>query len=599
MLTEQVLSLDTETTGLKWHSGDRIVAIIIASQFETYYFNFKDYEDDNPVLSWETFKLNIEPILLDPEKLWYLHNAKFDMQMLALEDLYLGGTIHDTMVVERLLNNNCFDLSLNSVGKVYGVDKSDAVVEWLKEHKHWELIQVPGKQKRVREYDWSKVPYEVLCPYGEQDGRMTFQIGNRQRIRCKQISQAQKDIPNNFKHCYYNELKLVKTVFHMEHYGVSLDVPYCEEARDFYNARLQVLTERFQIETGHPFTDSAEAFGVSIPDLMPDVVNEKSGNLSYKSSVLERLDHPMAAVILDIRSTKKYLDFFNGFLYFKSEQNTLHASLNQAGTKTGRFSCSGPNLQQLTKEELLDQDDEYPVRRAIIPPKGFFFLMIDYDQQEYRMMLDYCGATQLIKKIQQGLDVHTATAELASTPEMPITRKQAKTANFAVLYGSGDANLAANLKVSKDRAKAIREAIFAASPNMKRFMYKVQERARIAGHIKNWLGRIIHFPVPRPGEKEFYYRAPNALIQGGCADVNKVAMNEIDDLLADRETRQVLCIHDELVFEMKYGEEHLIPEIKSIMERVYKHKNLNLTATVEYSEKSLADKKEWVEGSTR
>ena len=171
-----VLSLDTETTGLFWQLDDHIVSIIIADLDTEYYFNFKEYEDeDAPTISIKNFKEYMNDVLLDKRKLWYLHNAKFDMHMMAREGIFLAGTIHDTMVVERLLNNNAISLSLANVCKTYGLEKSKGVDEWLRANKMYELRQVPGKQKKETVYFWDKVPFSVLMPYGCIDGRITFQ----------------------------------------------------------------------------------------------------------------------------------------------------------------------------------------------------------------------------------------------------------------------------------------------------------------------------------------------------------------------------------------------------------------------------------------
>ena len=588
----KALSLDTETTGLKWYNEDRIVSIIISDEEKDYYFNFKEY-DGVEALDWAVFIETFNPIFLSPVKLWYLHNAKFDLHMLEREGISLAGPIHDTMNVERLLDNNVMGLSLEKVSRRYGVRKSDGVMDWLKENKKYELIQVPGKQKRERVYDWSSVPFDILHPYGEQDGRITFQVGSRQVMRCQEIFNFQGDIINPFRRCYDNEARLIKTVFHMEHLGVRVDIPYCEDAVAYYNAELEKYLAEYKDKTGHDFVDSSKAFREAVPELKSKRASEKTGDPSYDNEVLKESLHPMASLILDLRKTKKYLDFFNGFLYYASDSGYLHASLNQAGTKTGRFSCSSPNLQQLTKDELEgDEVAAYPVRRGIVPSEGHFFLLIDYDQQEYRMMLDYCDAKALIKKIKGGLDVHTATAEDASV-YVPITRKQAKTVNFGILYGQGKKALARGLGVTVTEAMKIKEAIFKSAPSMKRFIHRVTEKARISGSIRNWLGRICYYDAPKEGEKDYYYRAPNALIQGGCADVVKVAMNECDEFLAPYKSRLVMCIHDELVFEVIYGEEFLVPRLKEIMESVYRHRTLPMTATVEYSEHSLADRKEW------
>jgi DNA polymerase-1 len=217
--------------------------------------------------------------------------------------------------------------------------------------------------------------------------------------------------------------------------------------------------------------------------------------------------------------------------------------------------------------------------------------MLDYDQMEYRLMLDYAsrmavdkeGVLELVKKVLGGLDVHQATADVAS-----VDRRSAKTVNFAVLYGSGIANLAARLGVSESRARAIRDSIFRAAPEIETFIRRAGGAAEKRGFVVNWFGRRSSFPDAR-----YSYRAPNHLIQGGCADVVKVAMNRIDDYLQPFRTKLVLMIHDELVLEGPPAEAgEVIPEVKKIMETVYQSNFLPLTCGVDHSYKSLADKQE-------
>jgi DNA polymerase-1 len=211
--------------------------------------------------------------------------------------------------------------------------------------------------------------------------------------------------------------------------------------------------------------------------------------------------------------------------------------------------------------------------------------MFDYDQVEYRMLLDYAKATKLINLVLGGLDVHSATAELCG-----ITRSQAKAVNFGNVYGQGDRSLAESLKMSISDAREIKRQILAEAPEVDDFLRRVKDRARTKRLIYNWLGRPYRFPY-----KEMSYKAPNTLIQGGAADIIRVAMNVCRDYLlsSKAKTRMVMSIHDELVFEVPEGEEHEVEKIKGLMENVFPYKYLPLTCGVEYSEKSLADKESW------
>lgn len=205
------------------------MSIIIADDTREYYFNFKAYEGlpKNCVLEWHIFRDLSTPLFLARDKIWYMHNAKFDLAFLATEEIVVTGRIHDTMVAERLLDNNALSISLKNVGAKYGLKKSDEVQQWLDDNEAYEKVLVPGKKRVTKKYFWDRVPIEVLAPYGCQDARITYQLGNCQRLKIKEIITEQGDIPNKFKNCYTNEMLLVKTVFHMEHSGILLDTAYC------------------------------------------------------------------------------------------------------------------------------------------------------------------------------------------------------------------------------------------------------------------------------------------------------------------------------------------------------------------------------------
>lgn len=198
-------------------------------------------------------------------------------------------------------------------------------------------------------------------------------------------------------------------------------------------------------------------------------------------------------------------------------------------------------------------------------------------------MLDY--ETPLAKLINSGLDVHEATAQIASEQGVPITRAQAKTSNFLSIYGGGNQKLADGLKCSLEQATQIRQAIFKAAPEMKILMQSASSTAELRGWIFNWLGRRCHFPDPR-----FAYRSPNYLVSGGCADIVKIAMNRIDDLLKDYKSKMVITVHDELVFYLHETETEIIPpKIKEIMESSYKSKYIPLLTSGYIAEKNWGE----------
>jgi DNA polymerase-1 len=234
-----------------------------------------------------------------------------------------------------------------------------------------------------------------------------------------------------------------------------------------------------------------------------------------------------------------------------------------------------------------DYASHYLIRRSFIPRLEYFFVMMDYDQFEYRMMVNYARETSLIEKIQSGIDVHTATAEL-----MGVSRKEAKTINFMLLYGGGVQKLAEALNVPLTRAKFLKEKYFATLPKVQILISQIQNAVCSRGYLENWFGR--RYTLPR----ELAYKGPNYLIQGGCADWVKIAICNIHRFLKPYKSRILLQIHDELLFEIHEEEKFIIPKLKYLMENVSHippHDKLRYTVGIEYSYASWQDKKVWDE----
>lgn len=535
----------------------------------------------------EDEKLMLAEYVLNRPKTWYIHNSQFDLGVLAAEGMTLKGEIHDTQSGARVIRNDYFQYDLAACASREGWEKSDAVENYIRDHGLSESVEIPGKQTRDRLKFFHLVPLSVLVPYACQDARVTFDLGRRQREKLDAMNCAAGDLPA-IGRVWENERRLSRTVFTVVRNGIPIDRKYCLDAIEREEARKIDAAARFEAGVGFPFKNGFSclhrAFCGQVHKLAEKAkFQDGTPKPSYDSEALETLaeKNPAARAVLDWRDAKSRLDFFHGFLFHADPTDRVHPSLKPDGTKNGRFSSAEPNAQNLTKpNEDEPESDPFPVRRAVVPRPGFFLAMFDYDQQEYRMMLDYAGARGLIDKVLAGLDVHQATADLSG-----LKRSEAKNANFAIIYGAGIAKQAAMMKIDEMRARQIRAQIFAAAPEIEVFIKRAMRVAENRGFVVNWLGRRCHFDDPR-----FAYRAPNAIIQGGAADVVKVAMNRVDDRLRGMKTKLIMNVHDELDLEVHESEASVLPEIKQIMESVYPHRFLPLTVSPSHSFKSLADK---------
>lgn len=610
------LSVDTETTGLKVWGEDKLFSVIIYDGELPYYFNFHPYETGCPsscVLPRD-FIVHLSPIF-SQGKVIYMHNAKFDMGMLLKEGIEIWCDVHCTMAQARVERNDHLSYDLEACAKRIGEAKDDKVMEYIKENHLWDWDVQAGKKSKQKRMYFQLVPFELIVPYGEQDAITTFRLGaHQEKVIGEVTNQSNNKAIKPLTGVMEMERRLTKTCFNMERRGVLIDVDYCKRAIAHEEARYKKAADQFKDLTGLEFVDSGKALAEAFQKMGETYPTTDKGNPSFTDEVLTDFDSPVAKTIQEYRDAYKRCNtYFRSFLHFADQDNFIHPNMRQSGAATGRFSYSEPNFQNLTKEE--DGQSPFPVRRALIPPKDFVMVSIDYDQQEFRMMLDYAGQHDLIEKIMGGYDPHQATADLVG-----CERRPAKVLNFGLLYGMGLAKLARQLlpltqeqklalkkyedlenedkkdyrqKLSPNEVALIegpleemrefKKKYFGALPKVEKFIWDATETAEKRGFVFTWLGRRINLP------RTHAYKAANGIIQGGCADVAKVAMNRIDEFLAGKRSYQAIQVHDELLFMVHKSELEIVPELSRMMGDVYPHRFIPLTCSPSYSLKSWGE----------
>ncbi len=254
------------------------------------------------------------------------------------------------------------------------------------------------------------------------------------------------------------------------------------------------------------------------------------------------------------------------------EDGRIHTTYNQTVAATGRLSSNDPNLQNIPIRTELGRG----IRKAFEAAPGYQLLSLDYSQIELRVLAHMCEEPALKSAFENHEDVHTATARimfhLGSEQPSKDQRRMAKLLNYAVLYGVTDFGLANQLGGGFSRSEA-RELINLYNdrfPTVKEFTKSVVTEARSKGFTTTLIGRRRYFPdihAARMQDRQYAERqAMNAPIQGTAADMIKLAMIEVVKLLEGRESRMLLNVHDELVFELWKGEEDLIEPIRTVME---------------------------------
>lgn len=623
------VSFDTETTGLMPYKTDRLFAIVMSGraddgELRTYYWNFQHYDADSIVWGFDKIR-RLQPIFNHGTR--FAHNAIFDMHFLANEGIEFPCDIHCTMIQARVLRNDHMSYSLDAcvereLGE--GYKKDDRVEKYIEERGLWKWQTIPGKEKRDKIKHFNLVPFDIIKPYAETDAELTLLLGEKQEADFDQIHKeslisGHKSL-NDLKR---NEMDLTKVCFEIEREGFLVDLAYCTAATKHEQERIDKAEFEFLKLTGKELTDSGDFLAPIFENIgFPLGLTEK-GNFEVTDSFLTAIEHPIGKIIQDYRDANKRANtYFRNYIHYADGSGRIHAGMKQAGTKTGRFSYSSPNLQNVPKAE--DDTSVYPVRRAFIPEKHHTLVMIDYEQMEFRMMLDYASQSDLIRQIQAGHDPHQATSDLTG-----LTRSQAKTLNFGLLYGMGLTKLAFSLKtltpeervcliaydrledkrqartlLSKkqhdivrpilDEMKAFKMKYFDALPMVENLITNCTNSATDRKWVFNWMGRRFHF-----SDSRFGYRATNSVIQGGCADVVKKAMVKLHPALPKYGVKMGLQIHDEIVYNVPNDELKCVGMIKDTMESIYPYKKLQLTCSVSHSETSWGDAIEGLEIGTK
>lgn len=283
--------------------------------------------------------------------------------------------------------------------------------------------------------------------------------------------------------------------------------------------------------------------------------------------------YPICAEVLNYRElTKLKSTYADALPRLVREDGRIHTTYNQTGAATGRISSNDPNLQNIPTRTELGRK----IRKAFVAAPGYELLSLDYSQIELRVLAHMCKDEALVRAFSEGEDVHTVTASLMYGVPLDLVAREmrgySKLLNYAVLYGVTDFGLANQLggNFSVAEAKALIEQYNTRFPKIKGFTDAIVAEARSKGFTTTLCGRRRYFPdIHAANRNERMYaerQAMNAPIQGTAADMIKIAMIRVQELLKGKRTRMLLTVHDELVFELHPDERDLIEPIRHAME---------------------------------
>ena len=552
---ETVVALDTETTGLDIRR-DTIVGFSFAfEEGRAYYVPFgHSYLGVGAQVSRDKAKEALHKLLAS--KL-VGHNLKFDLAMIYR---FLGikevPILADTMVLAWLVDSS-MRVGLDALSERYFSHTMRSFSKTVKKGENFSSVNLHDATEYAAEDAWMTLKlYKLLS-------QELLKRGGRELERLA----SELEYP------------FVQTLIEIESAGIKLDTHYMQELKKSFKRELDALVEAIHALAGSNFNiNSTKQLGEVLFETLklPALKKTKTG-YSTDEKVLHALKehHEIISKILEYRELfKLYSTYIEPLLELalKEQEPIIYTSFLQTGTATGRLSSKNPNLQNIPTKTQKGK----LIRQAFVAREGHQLIGIDYSQIELRLLAHYSQDPVLVQAFKEGRDIHLQTAlKLFGEEEAEQKRHIAKTVNFGLLYGMGPKKLGETLGLSNKEAKAIIDAYFDSFPTVKAFLSSIAEQSEAQGFVQTLLGRRRWFDYANASgmlKASFKREAVNTVFQGSAADLIKLAMQKIENVIKKeyKEVKMLLQIHDELIFEAPKNEAKAVAQrFETIMKDIY------------------------------
>lgn len=370
--------------------------------------------------------------------------------------------------------------------------------------------------------------------------------------------------------------RLLQVLFDMEETGIIVNEKSLQELDEEFKTQLSALEKEIYALAG-------EEFNISSPQQIGALLYGKmglkgkktaSGNYNTSAQVLEQLaeENEIAAKILEYRTYAKLKSTYTTALLVARDKNSrVHTTFSQTVVNTGRLASSDPNLQNIPNRTGLGQK----IRECFVAQKGYKIVAADYSQMELRLLASVADVKALKEAFAQGVDIHAATAaRVFGLPYEAVDkehRRRAKAINFGIVYGISQFGLARQLGIPRNEAQQYIDSYFRIMPEVRRYMSETIEFAREHGFVATPMGRKCYiFGINSPNGRvmSFAERAAiNAPIQGGAADIVKLAMQRVAWAIKEQNipARMLLQVHDELVLEVR---EDAVEKVRALLKQI-------------------------------
>jgi DNA polymerase-1 len=538
------VAIDTETDSLNAIQANLIGFSLATDINEACYIPIKHDNADEQIHIDDAIDF-LKSINEDPSILKIFHNKKYDALVLDKYNIKVNS-YDDTMLISYSLGSGGTRHSLDFLAKKY------------MSHSAISFKEIAGSGKNQKSFN--EININEASIYAAEDADITFRLWKilRPRLMSEKISSVYETI----------ERPLAKVIMDMEKNGVCIDEKILKDLSiKFENDIKKIEKECFEI-VGNEFNlGSPKQIGEILFDKLKIKGGKKtpSGAWSTDAETLNFLassGNILPKLLLEWRGLSKLKSTYTDALPNFINKNTkrIHTSYSMSSTSTGRLSSSDPNLQNIP----IKNEEGKMIRSAFIAEEGYSLISADYSQIELRIIAHISDDNNLKNAFKNDIDIHSLTAsEVFGVPIEDMSqdiRRKAKAINFGIIYGISPFGLSNQLDISRSEASDYIRSYFEKFPSIRDYMESTKEFAKNNGFVKTLFGRkcIIDDSGNRgPGGKAFMERAAiNAPIQGTAADIIKRAMIKIPKNLKKEnlETKMIMQVHDELIFETKDSE---------------------------------------------
>ena len=477
-------------------------------------------------------------------------NAKFDMLVLKRHGIEVQGLVCDTMIAAHLLKPEARSYKLDNLS-----------IEYLN-YRMVPIEDLIGKGKS--QISMTEVELDNAGFYAAEDADVAWQLTE---IFQKQLQDSGLD--HFFKKI---ELPLLNVLMDMEYQGTYVDKEMLEKMSLDLGKKIENLTKEIIKEVGTEFNINSTQ---QLANILFDVLNlRKVKQRSTAESVLEALrnEHPLPGMILNYRKLNKLKNTYVDTLppLVNPDTGRIHTTFGQTIASTGRLSSSNPNFQNIP----IRTDEGREIRKSFkAQKKGWLIFSADYSQIELRIMAHLSQDPALMEAFNKNEDIHSRTASdvfgVGIKDLLPEMRRTAKVVNFGIMYGAGAFRLSQELGIPRSEAQVIIDTYFERYAGIREYMDRTIKQAEDQKYVETVLGRrrnIWNIDSENHIQREAAKRmAINMPIQGTAAEMIKLAMLDIHRTLINEgyESRMILQIHDELLFEAPAQEIDTLQEMVS------------------------------------